>query len=238
MNRTAAGVLIADPKLFPPSAPGANDGLKLVADYIHSKKMKFGIYTARGSRTCLGRPGSDSHEELDARTWAEWGVDYLKEDSCGGVTHGSVWQQYAKMRDALNATGRPIYYSITQGVIYNDGPKRLKMHCCKCSRSLCAFFREDTQRRLRRRRVCLHDQALGCGGQGRHQSGQQLPRGVLQQQGEGAAGPTAFRLATDSGADSGADSCHRTSSETRTACPPPPVSSPSSIPRRCSPSIT
>ena len=81
MNRTAAGVLIADPKLFPPSAPGANDGLKLVADYIHSKKMKFGIYTARGSRTCLGRPGSDSHEELDARTWAEWGVDYLKEDS-------------------------------------------------------------------------------------------------------------------------------------------------------------
>ena len=192
VNRTAAGVLIADPKLFPPSAPGANDGLKLVADYIHSKKMKFGIYTARGSRTCLGRPGSDSHEELDARTWAEWGVDYLKEDSCGGVTHGSVWQQYAKMRDALNATGRPIYYSITQGVIYNDGPKRLKMHCCKCSRSLCAFFREDTQRRLRRRRVCLHDQALGCGGQGRHQSGQQLPRGVLQQQGEGAAGPTAF----------------------------------------------
>ena len=129
MNRTAAGVLIADPKLFPPSAPGANDGLKLVADYIHSKKMKFGIYTARGSRTCLGRPGSDSHEEVDARTWAEWGVDYLKEDSCGGVTHGSVWQQYAKMRDALNATGRPIYYSITQGVIYNDGPKRLKMHC-------------------------------------------------------------------------------------------------------------
>ena len=65
---------------------------------------------------------ADSHEEVDARTWAEWGVDYLKEDSCGGVTHGSVWQQYAKMRDALNATGRPIYYSITQGVIYNDGP--------------------------------------------------------------------------------------------------------------------
>lgn len=75
MNRTADGVLIADPKLFPPSAPGANDGIKLVADYVHARGLKFGIYTARGSLTCLGRPGSDSHEQIDAATWATWGVD-------------------------------------------------------------------------------------------------------------------------------------------------------------------
>lgn len=73
VNRSAAGVLIADPKLFPPSAPGKNDGIKLVADYVHSKQLKFGIYTARGNRTCLGRPGSDSHEQQDADTWASWG---------------------------------------------------------------------------------------------------------------------------------------------------------------------
>ena len=75
VNRTADGVLIADPKLFPPSAPGANDGIKLVADYVHARGLKFGIYTARGSLTCLGRPGSDSHEQIDADTWATWGVD-------------------------------------------------------------------------------------------------------------------------------------------------------------------
>lgn len=89
----------------------------------------MGIYTARGSRTCLGRPGSDGHEVQDAALWASWGIDYLKEDSCGGHTSGTVWQQYARMRDALNATGRHIYYSITQGVPYNDGPGRSPMHC-------------------------------------------------------------------------------------------------------------
>lgn len=166
VNRTTAGVLIADPKLFPPSTPGANDGIKLVADYIHSKGLKFGIYTARGSRTCLGRPGSDGHEQLDADSecrhnrqqllacflphvretherpgaetapcphaaWSKWGVDYLKEDSCGGHTTGTVWEQYSRMRDALNKTGREIYYSITQSVTFSDGPIREKMHCCE-----------------------------------------------------------------------------------------------------------
>ena len=119
--------------------------------YVHSKGLKFGIYTARGSTTCLGRPGSDSHEQQDADTYAAWGVDYLKEDSCGGTTHGTVWQQvrdaplrlssrvppqlarlppppqYSVMRDALNASGRPIYFSITQGIPWTDGHPL--MHC-------------------------------------------------------------------------------------------------------------
>lgn len=112
--------MVADPKLFPL-------GLKPVFDYVHSLGLKAGIYTARGSLTCLGRPGSDSHEAQDAATFAAWGVDYLKEDSCGGTTHGTVWEQYARMRDALNATGRPIYYSITQALEWSDGHPH--MHC-------------------------------------------------------------------------------------------------------------
>ena len=74
VNRSADGQMIADPALFPPSAPGRNDGIKLVADYIHKQKLMFGIYTARGSVTCLGRPGSDAHELVDASLWASWGV--------------------------------------------------------------------------------------------------------------------------------------------------------------------
>ena len=62
------GALIPDPKLFP-------NGMKAVADYVHSRGLKFGIYTARGSLTCLGRPGSDGHEAIDAATFAAWGVD-------------------------------------------------------------------------------------------------------------------------------------------------------------------
>lgn len=144
MGRTANGTIIPDPKLFP-------NGMGPLISYVHSKGLKFGIYTARGSTTCLGRPGSDSHEQQDADTYAAWGVDYLKEDSCGGTTHGTVWQQvrasetcsifrastarlppppssqYSVMRDALNASGRPIYFSITQGIPWTDGHPL--MHC-------------------------------------------------------------------------------------------------------------
>jgi hypothetical protein len=120
VGRNASGFMVEDPKLFP-------NGMKAVVDYVHSKGLLFGIYTARGSLTCLGRPGSDGHEAQDAALWASWGVDYLKEDSCGGTTHGSMWEQYARMRDALNATGRPIYFSITQAESWDDGHPR--MHC-------------------------------------------------------------------------------------------------------------
>eukprot|EP00039_Didymoeca_costata_P015960 m.278632 g.278632 ORF g.278632 m.278632 type:complete len:599 (+) comp16316_c1_seq7:78-1874(+) len=120
IGRNATGHHIPDPKKFP-------HGIQYIADYIHKQGLKFGIYTARGSKTCMGRPGSDSHEQIDADTFAAWGVDYLKEDSCGGTVHGTVWQQYARMRDALNKTGRPIYFSVTQGVPYPDS--HMSMHC-------------------------------------------------------------------------------------------------------------
>ncbi|XP_065846502.1 probable alpha-galactosidase isoform X3 [Oscarella lobularis] len=100
------GTVYSDPNTFP-------SGMKALADYIHSKGLKFGVYTDRGTKTCGGRPGTQDHEEIDAKTYAEWGVDYLKEDSCNAPgDHGSAFEQYAKMRDALNATGRPILYSL------------------------------------------------------------------------------------------------------------------------------
>jgi alpha-galactosidase len=65
--------------------------------------LKFGIYTDRGNLTCQGRPGSGGHEILDANTFASWGVDYVKEDSCNATQdHGIAFLEYGNMRDALN----------------------------------------------------------------------------------------------------------------------------------------
>jgi alpha-galactosidase len=101
-----SGVIIPDSKAFP-------DGMKAVADYVHGKGLLYGVYTDRGQKTCVGRPGSQDYETIDAKTYASWGVDYLKEDSCNATgDHNASFAQYAKMRDALNATGRPIYFDL------------------------------------------------------------------------------------------------------------------------------
>lgn len=95
-------------------------GIKFLADYAHSKSLKLGIYSAHGSRTCMGNAGSGpDHWTQDAQLFASWGIDYLKLDSCGGYpanyTAGEEQhREYAAMRDALNSTGRPIYYSICE----------------------------------------------------------------------------------------------------------------------------
>jgi len=100
------GRLVPDPVAFP-------GGMQPVADYLHSRGLKFGLYTDRGSSTCEGRPGSEGNEALDAATFASWGVDYLKEDSCNAATdHGVAVQQYASMRDGLAATARPIHFAL------------------------------------------------------------------------------------------------------------------------------
>ena len=91
--------------------------MKALGDYIHSKGLKFGIYSSPGPKTCAGYEGSYRHEEADARTYAAWGVDFLKYDWCSG---GHVYQPsemhgaYKKMGDALKQTGRPILYSLCQ----------------------------------------------------------------------------------------------------------------------------
>ncbi|MEV7194184.1 NPCBM/NEW2 domain-containing protein [Streptomyces sp. NPDC093510] len=111
-QRDANGKLVPDPARFP-------NGIKAVADYVHSKGLKLGIYTSAGTKTCnsAGFPGALGHERSDAQQFADWGVDYLKYDNCNnqGV---DAKQRYIAMRDALRAasetTGRPIVYSICE----------------------------------------------------------------------------------------------------------------------------
>jgi len=106
-GRHENGTVFADTNSFPSGT------LKPLADYVHSRGMLFGTYSDRGTKTCAGRPGAQGFEEIDAQTYASWGVDYLKEDSCSASDdHNVAFQQYAKMRDALNATGRPILFSL------------------------------------------------------------------------------------------------------------------------------
>ncbi len=104
VSRDAQGTIVADPDRFPA-------GIKGLADYVHSKGLKLGVYTDAGTLTCQKRPGSLNHEVQDAKTYAEWGVDYVKVDWC----HAEGLDpevQYAKFRDALAQAGRPIVFSI------------------------------------------------------------------------------------------------------------------------------
>jgi len=107
VDRDKAGNIIADPVKFP-------SGIKALADYVHSKGLKFGIYTDAGTLTCGGRPGSLGHEYQDAQQYANWGVDYLKEDWCNTLPGQDSKSSYALMRNALAATGRPIVFSICE----------------------------------------------------------------------------------------------------------------------------
>ena len=107
VGRDAEGNILADPQKYP-------SGIKALADYIHNKGLKFGIYSDAGTKTCAGRPGSMGHEYQDAAQYAKWGVDYLKEDWCSTLPGQSSEASYTLMRDALAATGRPIVFSICE----------------------------------------------------------------------------------------------------------------------------
>jgi len=100
--------LVPDPVRFP-------HGIKAVADYVHAKGLKLGIYTSAGIKTCnsAGFPGALGHEYSDAQQFADWGVDYLKYDNCNNLGVDAK-SRYTTMRDALQATGRPIVYSICE----------------------------------------------------------------------------------------------------------------------------
>ena len=91
--------------------------MKALADYVHRKGLKLGIYSSPGPNTCAGYEGSYAHEEQDARTYAAWGIDYLKYDWCGASTLYTDEEMpaiYQKMGDALRASKRPIVYSLCQ----------------------------------------------------------------------------------------------------------------------------
>jgi alpha-galactosidase len=106
LNRTANGTIVADPAAFP-------SGMRALGDYIHARGLRYGIYTDLGTKTCAGRPGSLGHEAQDAATYAAWGVDYVKVDNCNnnGI---SPQERYPVMGRALNATGRPILFSMCE----------------------------------------------------------------------------------------------------------------------------
>jgi alpha-galactosidase len=99
--------------------------MKALADFVHSKGLKLGIYSSPGAKTCAKFEGSLGHELQDAQTYAAWGIDYLKYDLCGlrgqmkaastpEAAHKVMIDAYTKMRDALRSTGRPIVYSLCQ----------------------------------------------------------------------------------------------------------------------------
>ena len=100
--------------------------MKALADYVHSKGLKLGIYSSPGPRTCAGYPATYGHEEQDAKTFAAWGIDYLKYDWCsaGAIYKNEQLQPvYQKMGDALEATGRPIVYSLCEYGMGNNVAK-------------------------------------------------------------------------------------------------------------------
>lgn len=106
IDRDENGKIVVDSTRFP-------EGIKFLADYVHSKGLKFGIYTDLGTMTCASLPGSYGYEEIDAQTYADWGVDFIKADWC--FTDGlDTRTQYKIMSDAIKATGRPMILSICE----------------------------------------------------------------------------------------------------------------------------
>ena len=109
-SRDKDGNIVPDLKDFP--------NMTALANYVHSKGLLFGVYSDAGTMTCAKRPGSLGHEVSDANTYAKWGVDYLKYDNCySDGTKPEV--RYSVMRDALNQTGRRIFFSMCEGGVDN-----------------------------------------------------------------------------------------------------------------------
>lgn len=103
-ERDEKGRLVADPQKFP-------SGMKAVADYVHAKGLKFGMYSCAGTMTCAGYPGSFDHEFTDAETFASWGVDFLKYDYCYHSDFIAGERLYRRMGLALENSGRDILFS-------------------------------------------------------------------------------------------------------------------------------
>eukprot|EP01117_Protostelium_nocturnum_P001098 TRINITY_DN11425_c0_g1_i1.p1 TRINITY_DN11425_c0_g1~~TRINITY_DN11425_c0_g1_i1.p1 ORF type:complete len:386 (+),score=95.93 TRINITY_DN11425_c0_g1_i1:67-1224(+) len=105
-ERAPNGNILSDPKTFP-------SGMKALADYAHTKGLKFGLYSSAGLRTCAGRPGTMGYELMDAQSYASWGVDYLKYDNCNSQ-HIPVQIRFETMARALQKAGNNIFFSICE----------------------------------------------------------------------------------------------------------------------------
>jgi len=111
-ERDASGMLVANATRFP-------SGMKGLGDYLHNLKLQFGLYTDIGTRTCGGYPGTMGSEEIDAQTFANWGVDYIKVDGCYAGTEDYI-KGYPKFGQALQKTGRKITYSCSWPAYLGD----------------------------------------------------------------------------------------------------------------------
>lgn len=107
-KRDSNGDLIPDPERFP-------NGIKPIVHYVHSKGLKFGIYSDAAEKTCASFPGSFGYEEQDAHLWASWGVDFLKYDYCFAPPEQEIAiERYTRMGSALQNSGRDILFSICE----------------------------------------------------------------------------------------------------------------------------
>uniref|UniRef100_A0A453JH30 Alpha-galactosidase n=2 Tax=Aegilops tauschii subsp. strangulata TaxID=200361 RepID=A0A453JH30_AEGTS len=112
LNRDYQGNLVPNKRTFP-------SGIKALADYVHAKGLKLGIYSDAGTQTCSKQmPGSLDHEEQDVRTFASWGVDYLKYDNCNDAGR-SVRERYTRISNAMKKYGKNIFFSICEWGIEN-----------------------------------------------------------------------------------------------------------------------
>ena len=107
LSRNFYGVIVANPTQFP-------DGMAFLANYVHSDGLKFGLYTSHGTLTCQSKPASYNHEYLDAFTYAEWGVDFLKDDACTVPAGDNPESDYSRMSQGLLESGRPIVFSLCE----------------------------------------------------------------------------------------------------------------------------
>jgi alpha-galactosidase len=111
VSRDNNSKIVEDPNTFP-------SGMKALADYVHSKGLLFGLYSDAGYATCAGRPGSLGYEEIDAKTYAEWEVDYLKYDNCNSDGTDPE-HRYPVMTKALKNSGRDIFFSMCEWGVNN-----------------------------------------------------------------------------------------------------------------------
>jgi alpha-galactosidase len=107
-RRDSNGDLIADPEKFP-------SGIKALAEYVHNRGLKIGIYSDAAEKTCANYPGSYGFEEQDAQLWASWGIDFLKYDYCHAPQEqATAIERYTRMGEALHQTGREFLYSLCE----------------------------------------------------------------------------------------------------------------------------
>ena len=138
-QRNADGFIQPDAKRF-------SSGIKALADYVHSKGLKFGIYSDAGRKTCAGMPGSFGHEYQDAIQYARWGIDYLKYDWCSSEDINPVGA-YGLMRDALRAAGRPIFFSMCEWGSSKPWTWAAEVsHSWRSTGDICAVFDKKPER--------------------------------------------------------------------------------------------